>query len=44
MKFNTIETIEIEIRDNEENTVLILDKDVRYLFMLLAKWLVEEAV
>lgn len=42
MKFNTCETIEIQIEDFEGHSVVLLDKDVRFLFMILAGWLVEE--
>jgi len=42
MKFNTCETVDIQITDSEGTEILLLDKDVRFLFMLLSKWLVEE--
>jgi hypothetical protein len=40
-KFNTCDMIEIQIKD-EDGVVMLYDKDVRFLFMLLAKWCVED--
>lgn len=41
MKYNNIDRIDIQI-DDGKNYVELTDADVRFLFMLLAKWCVEE--
>lgn len=41
-KFNTCDTVEVQIEDSEGNAVILLDSSIRFVFKTLRAWLLED--